>query len=90
MKIPVLTKESCESLVTEIVENKGEQVYQRLLELSEFNPVLYNTIRYLAGLFPTKEMYDNAVLSMVAVLVLVEAELERENLENAYFPGETE
>ena len=84
MKIPILSDESRESLITEIKENQGSQVYQRLLELVEDNPNLFDVMRHLADGFSTKEESDIAMLGMAAIVWIVEAELERVDLEKKY------
>ena len=84
MRIPILSDESRESLITEMVDNQGGDVYQKLLELASDNPKLYEVILYLANQFETKEDTDLAALSMTAIICLIEAELERENLETLF------
>ena len=82
MRIPVLSVESKETLVRELVNNQGGQVFQRLLELASENPVLYSIIQHLGNLFSQKEDRDNAVLSIAAIIWIIEAELERTEIES--------
>ena len=82
MKIPVLSEASRETLIIEMVENQAENVYKRFLELASENRNLYEVIVYLANGFPSKEESEMAVLSMTAILYLIEAELERVDIES--------
>ena len=84
MKIPVLSKESRESLITEKMTNQAAQVYQRLLELADDNRKLFDIIKYLADEFSTKEESNMAMLSMTAIVCLIEAEFDRVALEGIY------